>query len=81
MRCAACDKILNEYELTRKFSGSGEFVDLCNSCGKYLIDDDVIVEGNLDYAHLADLEECYDVEDGTMDYYSGTELGEEGGWE
>jgi hypothetical protein len=38
------------------------------------------IEGNLDYAHLADVEELYDVEDGTMDYYSGTEYGEEDLW-
>jgi phage FluMu protein Com len=41
VRCVACNKILNDYELTRKFTGSGEFVDLCNGCGKFLIEDDV----------------------------------------
>ena len=30
MRCKACDKIMSNYELTKKFDGSGEFVDLCN---------------------------------------------------
>lgn len=80
MRCKACDKVLNEFELTRKFSNSGEFVDLCGGCGKFLVEDEVTIEGNLDYAHLADVEELYDVEDGTMDYHSGTEYGEEDIW-
>jgi hypothetical protein len=80
VRCLACNKILNDFELTRKFSGSGEFVDLCNGCGKFLIEDDVTVEGNLDFAHLSDMEELYDVEDGELDHYSGTELGEEDLW-
>ena len=80
MRCVACDKILNDYELTRKFTGSGEFVDLCNGCGKFLIEDDVTVEGNLDYAHLSDMEESYDVEDRELDSYSGAEQGDEELW-
>ena len=80
MRCAAWDKILNDYELTRRFTGSGEVVDLGNGCGKFLIEDDVTVEGNLNYAHLSDMEESYDVEDGELDSYSGTELGDEDQW-
>ena len=80
MRCKACNKVLNDFELTRKFSNSGEFVDLCSGCGKFLVEDEITIEGNLDYAHLADIEELYDVEDGTMDYHSGTEHGEEDLW-
>jgi hypothetical protein len=69
VRCVACNKMLNEYELTRKFTGSGEFVDLCGNCSRFLIEDDVTIEGNLDY-----------VEDGELDSYSGTELGDEELW-
>jgi hypothetical protein len=72
--------MLNEYELTRKFTGSGEFVDLCGNCSRFLIEDDVTIEGNLDYAHLSDMEESYDVEDGELDSYSGTEQGDEELW-
>ncbi len=80
MRCVACDKILNDYELTRRFTGSGEFVDLCGNCSRFLVEDDVTIEGNLDYAHLSDMEESYDVEDGELDSYTGTELGDEDQW-
>ena len=80
MRCIACNKLLNEYEMTRKFTDSKEFVDLCGACSKFLIEDEVIIEGNLDYAHLSDIEESYDVEDGELDSYSGTEYGDEDQW-
>lgn len=36
MRCKACDKQLTEFESTRKYAGSQEFVDLCNECFKYV---------------------------------------------
>ena len=49
MRCIACDKIMTDYELTKKFSGSGEFVDMCNECSRFLIEDDLTAVGNVDY--------------------------------
>lgn len=80
MRCAACDKILNNYELSKKFSGSHTFVDMCNDCSKYLIDDSVTIEANINYASLADLEEENYVEDRSMDYLTGREHGDEDEW-
>lgn len=41
MKCLACDKILTDYEATRKFSGSKEFVDLCNHCFYSGVNDDI----------------------------------------
>jgi hypothetical protein len=32
MRCKACDKALSDFESTRKYPESGEYVDLCNEC-------------------------------------------------
>ena len=80
MRCKACDKIMTDYELTKKFSGSGEFVDMCNECSRFLVEDALTAVGNVDYATLSDLEEIRDVEDGTVDYGAGTEQGDEGWW-
>ena len=80
MRCKACDKIMTDYELTKKFSGSGEFVDLCNECSRFLVDDDLTAIGNLDYADLYDLEEIKYVEDGSLDYDTRTEYRDEGEW-
>lgn len=32
MRCLACNTRLSDFEATRKFTTSGEYVDLCNHC-------------------------------------------------
>ena len=32
MRCLACNKILNDFEATRKSATTGKYVDLCNHC-------------------------------------------------
>ena len=32
MRCRSCNKILNDYESTRKSAVTGEYIDLCNHC-------------------------------------------------
>jgi hypothetical protein len=80
VRCVACDKIMTDYELTKKFSGSGEFVDMCNECSRFLVEDDLTAVGNIDYASLSDLEEIRDVEDGTLDYDTRREQGDEGWW-
>lgn len=80
MRCKACDKIMSNYELTKKFDGSGEFVDLCNECSRFLIDDDLTAMGNLEYADLYDLEEIKDVEYESLDSYTRAEQTDEGEW-
>lgn len=33
MRCKACNKLLNDFEGTRRYS-NGEFMDLCQKCYK-----------------------------------------------
>ena len=80
MRCVACDKVLSNYELTKKFSGSGQFVDMCNDCSRFLADDDLTAIGNLDYADLYDLEGVKYVEDEQLDYDTGREQGDDGEW-
>lgn len=36
MRCLSCNEALNDYESTRKYAGSHEYVDLCNRCFRYI---------------------------------------------
>lgn len=53
MRCKACDKLLSDYEATRKSSVTGEFIDMCNACYKEIKDDVQVVE-NTDLISLQD---------------------------
>ena len=53
MRCKACDKLLSDFEATRKYTKSNEFVDLCNDCFRYVPDVQV--------SERADLQKQYDV--------------------
>jgi hypothetical protein len=32
MRCVSCDKLLTNYESTRKSKTTGEYLDLCSTC-------------------------------------------------
>ena len=32
MRCLSCNKLLSDYEATRRYSSDNSFVDLCNEC-------------------------------------------------
>jgi hypothetical protein len=32
MRCLSCNKILSDYESTRKYKGTKSYIDLCNLC-------------------------------------------------
>lgn len=44
MKCLSCDTILTDLEATRKFSGSGAFVDLCNDCFSTIADEVEVME-------------------------------------
>lgn len=39
MRCLACDRRLNDRESTRRYSSSGDFIDLCDRCFSTISDD------------------------------------------
>lgn len=42
-RCRACDKVLNDFEMTRKYP-SGEYLDLCNHCYSFIKDEIDVIE-------------------------------------
>ena len=54
MRCIACDKLLSEFESTRRSIISGEFMDLCNKCYSN-IEDDVPALSREELGTLADV--------------------------
>lgn len=57
MKCLACDKILSDYEATRKFSQSKEFVDLCNHCFYSGVNDEIITSEREDLRQEEDEED------------------------
>lgn len=36
MRCTCCNKLLSDYESTRKNAKTGEYMDMCNTCVGFL---------------------------------------------
>ena len=44
MKCLACDSILSDRAATRKFAGSGTFVDLCDDCYETIAEDVEVVD-------------------------------------
>lgn len=57
MRCLACNVALSDFEATRKFSGSGEFVDLCNHCFHSGVDEEISSDEREDLHEQNDDEE------------------------
>jgi hypothetical protein len=39
MRCLSCNKNLSDFESTRKFASTGEYLDLCNKCYSDITED------------------------------------------
>lgn len=44
MRCKSCNKILTDFESTRKAATTGDYIDLCNGCFSYIKDDVDVLE-------------------------------------
>lgn len=43
MRCLACNKLLSDYEATRKYE-NGDFIDLCNHCFATIADSVITID-------------------------------------
>lgn len=53
MRCLACNKELTDFEATRKYINTNDFIDLCNECYKE-IKDDIVAEEREDLKNSID---------------------------
>lgn len=59
-RCAACDAIMNDFEMTRKSATTGEYIDLCSKCLDPIIDEFVLIEReDLRVNEVAHIEDSY----------------------
>ena len=54
MRCICCDKLLTDFECSRKSITSGEYLDMCSECYKHIKDDVDVIE-NSDMLHIQDV--------------------------
>lgn len=54
MRCLACNKELTDFEATRKYANTREYIDLCNECYKE-IKDDIVVDEREDLKNIIDV--------------------------
>lgn len=57
MRCECCNKLLSTREATRRFHGSGEFVDMCDECLETISDQVEVTKGNTSEKDIYDEED------------------------
>ena len=70
MRCLACNKVLNDFESTRKSATTGEYVDLCNHCF-HDVEFDINSLEREDLRNEEDMEDQFEMEDLTGDLFDG----------
>ena len=64
MRCLSCNKILSDFESTRKSALTGEYLDMCNHCfSEIAYDVDTIVREDLREDETIDEDDDYDEEE------------------
>lgn len=44
MRCSCCDRLLNDFEATRKSKSTGQYLDTCNKCMSLITSDVRVTE-------------------------------------
>lgn len=72
MRCLSCDKVLSDYEATRRSATTEEYIDLCNRCFHHVKDD----LNTLDRADLVndDFVDYEEIEESGLDIDNDEEL-------
>jgi protein-arginine kinase activator protein McsA len=64
MRCLSCNKNLSDFESTRKFASTGEYLDLCNRCYNDIQDDvDTVIRPDLEDNEHPPEDDDYDDEE------------------
>lgn len=61
MRCKACDKMMSDYEATRKDKLTGDFLDLCGQCNQASTQAYSDFESTVDIAVDFGTEDVYDL--------------------
>lgn len=57
MKCCCCDRLLSDYESTRKSKTTGEYLDMCNKCHSTIKDVVPTIE-SVDHNYEEDADDC-----------------------
>lgn len=69
MRCVTCNKLLNDYESTRKVANTGQYLDMCQDCFATLDIPPATIDRKdlLHEADVIDVEELLDIDYSDLD--------------
>lgn len=67
MHCVCCDKLLNDFESTRKHAETGEYLDMCNGCLKDVPEIPWVGRTDLEPSELVDIDDDSDFDYGVED--------------
>ena len=74
MRCQCCDRLLNDFESTRKSKTTGDYLDMCNSCIASVADQlETLDRADLPEGDVPDEEIEFDSWDDVDDFYNHDE--------
>ena len=74
MRCTCCNRLLNDFEATRKSKVTGEYLDMCNKCyGTVQQDLATDIRSDLPEDEVPDDELDFDELDSQIDWYNDEE--------
>ena len=74
MRCTCCDRLLNDFESTRKSKTTGEYLDICNKCFSTIQQDlDTDIRNDLPEDEVPDEELDFDSGPETLSWYDDEE--------
>ena len=74
MKCCCCDRLLNDFEATRKSKTTGEYLDMCNGCVASVNDQlETIDREDLAEGDIPDEEIEFDSFDDVSDFYNHDE--------
>lgn len=69
MRCLACNRILSDYEATRKYALTNDYVDLCTPCFKPIEHQVNTIERKDLFSEEDFYDELNEVKNNNPDYY------------
>lgn len=67
MHCVCCDRLLNDFESTRKSKVTGDYLDMCNKCYSS-VQEDLAADSRSDLEEFEVLDDDIDFTDDCVNY-------------